>query len=71
MYAENTVITIGDWSHAVPATRQYDSTVINGLGRSRDAYTGSINDAPLAVVNVEHGKRYDLISVQHGRILTI
>ena len=32
--------------------------MINGLGRFADATTGAVSTAPLAVVNVEQGKRY-------------
>ncbi|KAF8839370.1 laccase [Paxillus ammoniavirescens] len=55
---ENTVITLSDWYHK-PSPQMYrgpftaDSTLINGLGR----YTGGPL-SPLAVVDVEHGKRY-------------
>jgi FtsP/CotA-like multicopper oxidase with cupredoxin domain len=54
----NTVITLSDWYHE-PSPTMYrgpftaDATLINGLGR----YGGGPL-SPLAVINVEHGKRY-------------
>ncbi|RPD52896.1 hypothetical protein L227DRAFT_596513 [Lentinus tigrinus ALCF2SS1-6] len=54
---ESTVITLGDWYHLpaaqVPVPAMEDSTVINGLGRFPG---GPLS--PLAVINVEYGKRY-------------
>ncbi|KAN0136704.1 laccase sensu stricto variant A [Lactarius tabidus] len=54
---EYTVITLADWYHYVstagPAIPAFNSTLINGKGR----YPGG-PAAPLAVVNVEQGKRY-------------
>ncbi|KAK7045357.1 hypothetical protein VNI00_007606 [Paramarasmius palmivorus] len=62
---ENTIITLADWyrdniaadapspSYAPKGFQLPDSTLINGLGR----YKGG-PQAPLAVVNVEQGKRY-------------
>jgi iron transport multicopper oxidase len=54
---EYTVITLADWYHYVstagPAIPAFNSTLINGKGR----YPGG-PAAPLAVVNVELGKRY-------------
>ncbi|KAG2363730.1 laccase [Suillus spraguei] len=58
---ETTVITLADWYHvAAPVLAHIigtnaNSTVINGLGR----YQGGPK-SDLAVVNVEHGKRYRL-----------
>ncbi|KAF9218762.1 laccase [Gyrodon lividus] len=55
---ENTVITLTDWYHP-PSPQMYNppfdanATLINGLGR----YPGGPK-SPLAVINVEHGKRY-------------
>ncbi|KAI9511056.1 laccase C [Russula earlei] len=54
---ENTVITLGDWYHAVSsAMSDFDSTLINGKGR----YPGGPQDVPLAVVNVKSGFHYRL-----------
>ncbi|TBU24146.1 laccase B [Dichomitus squalens] len=55
---EDTVITLADWYHQAAVTVQTtkptpDSTLINGLGR----YIGSPT-SELAVITVEHGKRY-------------
>ncbi|KAG7096220.1 hypothetical protein E1B28_003673 [Marasmius oreades] len=59
---ESTIITLADWyrkSTKYPPAPQYgpiappDSTLINGLGRYLNGTA-----SPLAVVNVEHGKRY-------------
>lgn len=57
---ETTVITLADWYHnssielgAISTQVFPDSTVINGLGR----YSGGPS-SPLAVINVEEGKRY-------------
>ncbi|KAF9060315.1 laccase [Rhodocollybia butyracea] len=57
---ESTVITIADWFHptslqllAALAPPNADATLINGKGR----YAGG-PDTPLAVIQVEHGKRY-------------
>ncbi|KAI0351345.1 hypothetical protein OH77DRAFT_1498596 [Trametes cingulata] len=54
---ESTVITLADWYHiAAPlagAVPTPDSTLINGLGRWANEPTSG-----LAVINVEHGKRY-------------
>ncbi|EIM84093.1 laccase [Stereum hirsutum FP-91666 SS1] len=58
---ETTVITLGDWYHYrsndpnKPPVPNPDSTLINGVGR----YSGG-PQVPLAVVNVEQGKRYRL-----------
>ncbi|KAF9049324.1 laccase [Hymenopellis radicata] len=59
---ENTVITLADWYHAdaetvakLPQPVAPDATLINGKGRF-----GATPTADLAVVNVEHGKRYRL-----------
>ncbi|KAH7891011.1 laccase [Phlebopus sp. FC_14] len=55
---ETTVITLSDWYHP-PSPKMYrgpfsaNSTLINGLGR----YPGG-PASPLAVINVEQGKRY-------------
>ncbi|KAF4618867.1 hypothetical protein D9613_009652 [Agrocybe pediades] len=54
---EDTIITLSDWYH-VPSPQEstiptFDATLINGLGRYR---TGPAS--PLAVVNVQAGKRY-------------
>nr|QMP96876.1 laccase B precursor [Cerrena sp.] len=55
---ESTVITLADWYHVLAQTvvgaATPDSTLINGLGRSQ---TGPA-DAELAVISVEHNKRY-------------
>ncbi|KAF9269713.1 laccase [Marasmius fiardii PR-910] len=59
---ENTIITLADWYHNTsnfllatqPGQKFSDSTLINGLGRWANQTTPS----PLAVVNVEKGKRY-------------
>ncbi|CAL1697184.1 unnamed protein product [Somion occarium] len=55
---ENTVITLADWYHNfarnVVSPASPDSTLINGLGRSPSGPA----DAELAVITVEHGKRY-------------
>ncbi|KIJ58016.1 multicopper oxidase [Hydnomerulius pinastri MD-312] len=54
----STVITLSDWYHT-PSTQMYrgpftpNSTLINGLGRYEDGPM-----SPLAVVDVEQGKRY-------------
>ncbi|KAI9511057.1 laccase 1 [Russula earlei] len=54
---EYTVITLGDWYHAVSsAMSQFSSTLINGKGR----YPGGPQNVPLAVVNVQSGLRYRL-----------
>ncbi|KAF7358933.1 Laccase 4 [Mycena sanguinolenta] len=54
---ESTVITLADWYHfpapQAPAPAVFSSTLINGLGRYQN---GSLSD--LAVINVDHGKRY-------------
>ncbi|KAJ3766914.1 laccase [Lentinula raphanica] len=57
---ESTIITIADWFHltslqllAARAVPSADATLINGKGR----YVGG-PDTPLAVIQVEHGKRY-------------
>jgi iron transport multicopper oxidase len=54
---ESTVITLADWYHYLsteaPAIPAFNSTLINGKGR----YPGG-PAAPLAIVNVSHGKRY-------------
>ncbi|KAJ3992869.1 laccase [Lentinula boryana] len=57
---ESTVITIADWFHltslqllAALVVPSADATLINGKGR----YAGGPN-TPLAVIQVEHGKRY-------------
>ncbi|KAJ4465860.1 laccase [Lentinula lateritia] len=57
---ESTIITIADWFHltslqllAALVVPNADATLINGKGR----YVGG-PDTPLAVINVEHGKRY-------------
>ncbi|KAJ6491906.1 TvLac7 [Mycena sanguinolenta] len=54
---ESTVITLSDWYHLpapqVPAPALFNSTLINGLGRYPN---GPLSD--LAVINVNHGKRY-------------
>nr|AEP71395.1 laccase 2 [Trametes gibbosa] len=55
---ESTVITLSDWYHVAarlgpPFPRGADATLINGLGRADSAST-----AALAVINVQHGKRY-------------
>ncbi|KAG7095341.1 hypothetical protein E1B28_006102 [Marasmius oreades] len=57
---ESTIITLADWYHetsksliAQPGQKLADSTLINGLGRWANQTT-----TPLAVVNVQKGKRY-------------
>ncbi|KIK45200.1 multicopper oxidase [Suillus luteus UH-Slu-Lm8-n1] len=60
----STVITLADWYHvAAPLLRgkinTADSMLINGLGR----YAGAPN-SDLAVISVEHGKRYRLRLIQ-------
>ncbi|KAI0676138.1 TvLac7 [Trametes maxima] len=57
---ESTVITLADWYHTAapieangPGIPTSDSTLINGLGRWAGNPTSE-----LAVINVEHGKRY-------------
>ncbi|KAF5360195.1 hypothetical protein D9758_011376 [Tetrapyrgos nigripes] len=57
---ETTVITLIDWYHTsalalsqIPAPKQSNSTLINGVGR----YPGGPK-VPLAIINVEQGKRY-------------
>nr|AMJ39540.1 laccase 3 [Coriolopsis trogii] len=54
---DSTVITLSDWYHvaaaSVPVPPESDSTLINGLGR-----WGGDPTAELAVITVEHGKRY-------------
>ncbi|KAJ4473809.1 laccase [Lentinula aciculospora] len=57
---ESTVVTIADWFHltslqllAALVVPSADTTLINGKGR----YAGG-PDTPLAVIQVEHGKRY-------------
>ncbi|KAI9450887.1 laccase [Lactarius psammicola] len=56
---QNTIITLADWYHYVspqaPSDHVFNSTLINGKGR----YLGGPT-APLAVVNVDRGKRYRL-----------
>lgn len=56
-FLESTVITISEWYHVVSSQVQLpaiaDSTLINGLGR----FLGG-PASPLAVVNVNHGRRY-------------
>ncbi|KAI0059379.1 laccase [Artomyces pyxidatus] len=55
---DTTVITLADWYHYLsfnsPPVPAFNSTLINGLGR----YSGGPTNAPLAVVNVQRGKRY-------------
>ncbi|EIN05424.1 laccase [Punctularia strigosozonata HHB-11173 SS5] len=56
---ESTVITLSDWYHDVAPTIAFgtsDATLINGLGRFFDGT--NVNDADLAVISVEQGKRY-------------
>ncbi|TFK70714.1 Cu-oxidase-domain-containing protein [Pluteus cervinus] len=54
---ESTVITLADWYHLPSALEaeiaMSNSTLINGKGRYKDG-----PQTPLAVINVEHGKRY-------------
>uniref|UniRef100_UPI00403B38C7 Laccase n=1 Tax=synthetic construct TaxID=32630 RepID=UPI00403B38C7 len=54
---ESTIITLADWYHTPAPSAQAvptpDSTLINGKGR----YSGGPT-VPLAVINVEQGKRY-------------
>ncbi|KAI0660667.1 laccase 5 [Cubamyces menziesii] len=54
---DQTVITLADWYHVAARLGSKfptaDSTLINGLGRSMSTPT-----ATLAVINVQHGKRY-------------
>nr|AYR00602.1 laccase B [Lenzites betulinus] len=55
---DSTVITLSDWYHVAARLgpkfpRAADATLINGLGRSSATPT-----AELAVINVQHGKRY-------------
>nr|AMT85332.1 laccase [Trametes versicolor] len=55
---ESTVITLTDWYHTAARLGPRfplgaDATLINGLGRSASTPT-----AALAVINVQHGKRY-------------
>jgi len=54
---DDTVITLADWYHYLstdaPAIPAFNSTLINGKGRYPDGPATS-----LAIVNVEHGKRY-------------
>ncbi|EJF58089.1 laccase B [Dichomitus squalens LYAD-421 SS1] len=55
---DDTVITLADWYHQAAVTVQTgvplpDSTLFNGLGRYIENPTSE-----LAVINVEHGKRY-------------
>ncbi|KAL0952746.1 hypothetical protein HGRIS_006976 [Hohenbuehelia grisea] len=62
----STVITLGDWNHKVSPAAFYafappDSIVINGLGRHEKG-----PKTPLAIVNVEHGKRYRLRVINAG-----
>ncbi|KAI0315482.1 Cupredoxin [Amylostereum chailletii] len=56
---DSTVITLADWyhyfSHDAPAIPAPDSVLINGLGRYSNSPTPN---SPLAVVNVQQGKRY-------------
>ncbi|OJT13485.1 Laccase-3 [Trametes pubescens] len=58
---ESTVITLADWYHTpaplLPPAAVSDSTLINGLGR----WPGNPT-ADLAVIEVEHGKRYGTAS---------
>jgi hypothetical protein len=65
---ENTVLTIGDWSHEVPSIRAADSTLFNGKGRYKQK-DGKVSDAELAVVNVEKGKSYVLAVCIQGEVL--
>nr|UYM28068.1 laccase 4 [Trametes polyzona] len=64
---ESTVITLSDWYHVpaplIPIPAKSDSTLINGLGR----WSGNPT-ANLAVIDVEHGKRYRfrLVSMSCG-----
>ncbi|KAN0132864.1 laccase [Lactarius tabidus] len=55
---DHTVITLADWYHYLstqaPAIPAFNSTLINGKGR----YPGGPQDVPLAVVDVQKGKRY-------------
>ncbi|KAN0114020.1 multicopper oxidase [Russula decolorans] len=54
---DDTVITLADWYHYLstdaPAIPAFNSTLINGKGRYPDGPATS-----LAIVNVQHGKRY-------------
>ncbi|KAI0252565.1 laccase [Lactifluus subvellereus] len=54
---DDTVITLADWYHYLstnpPAIPSFNSTLINGKGR----FPGG-PDVPLAIVNVQQGKRY-------------
>ncbi|KAI0000119.1 laccase T2 copper depleted [Russula compacta] len=55
---DDTVITLADWYHYDspdhPPIPVFNSSLINGKGR----YPGGPSDVPLAIVNVEQGKRY-------------
>ncbi|KAI0246644.1 laccase 2 precursor [Lactifluus subvellereus] len=55
---DQTVITLADWYHysskVAPTIPAFNSTLINGKGR----YSGGPTNVALAVVNIEHGKRY-------------
>nr|AIZ72724.1 laccase E [Trametes hirsuta] len=54
---EHTVITLADWYHVAARLGsrfpKSDATLINGRGRSNGTLT-----AELAVINIQHGKRY-------------
>lgn len=56
---DDTVITLADWYHVISTEAglapEYNSTLINGLGRYSDGPA-----VPLAVVNVISGRRYRL-----------
>ncbi|KAI9508593.1 laccase [Russula earlei] len=55
---DGTVITLADWYHYLstkaPVPPAFTSSLINGKGR----YPGGPSDVPLAIVNVQKGKRY-------------